>query len=273
MSWFTGTSTGDKYEVGERYQSANGDVKVAQANGTFVNERTGQVTAGSYYGNGHATFSSEATASGDRPAFYTDAGKPIYTRPAEAGLEAGSGSGSRTMGPVQTAGPGVGRARLDPMPEGGPRRTALRVPGTVVDVPWGTMESPPSDAFLRRFDGPIPQANPLYQGGKSFPFLGIPFELNPNVPSAQAIEDELGEAELLSPGWFANWAAVGGHIDWNVQRSADYINRNGGQEVGDAIKNAPEAFADAVRGAPAAMEKAAGSVFERRMPTSRAGLR
>lgn len=44
--WFTGTSTGNRYNVGQSYSMA-GDVYTARADGTFQNERTGRATVGS----------------------------------------------------------------------------------------------------------------------------------------------------------------------------------------------------------------------------------
>lgn len=98
MSWFTGTSTGDRYNVGQEYNNSRGGVSVANPNGSFTDVETGVTTAGSYYGNGHATFGGGAS-----PGWTS--GEPHYSQSSnDNGVRipytgSGAGSGSVATGP------------------------------------------------------------------------------------------------------------------------------------------------------------------------------
>lgn len=145
----------------------------------------------------------------------------------------GSGQSGGTNGRGAT-GTGAGNAAVRQV---APRSGSLTFSGTGpggagAKVPWRTMSTPPD--FVPPMDRLEHMLSPSKVAGRPLPFLGVPIELNPYVPPAQVIEDELGEGEFLSPGWFAQWAAVPGHISWNVER----LKQSTGEAVGRSVDSA-----------------------------------
>lgn len=100
MGWFTGTSTGDRYNTGQEYNNSRGGVSVANPNGTFTDVETGVTTAGSYYGNGNASFGGGAS-----PGWTS--GEPHYSASSNDNGISRAGSGPGSNG-VQTGATGGG---------------------------------------------------------------------------------------------------------------------------------------------------------------------
>lgn len=101
--YFEGTSTKNRYEVGQAYTNSRGGISVAQPDGTFRDLGSGQVSRGSY-GNPDVNWYASGSDSVARPAFYTDQGRAVYTRDAH--------SPTNVVGGAQSAGaliaPGAG---------------------------------------------------------------------------------------------------------------------------------------------------------------------
>lgn len=220
---FTGTHTGSKYEVGRVYENSRGGLSVANSNGTFTDLETGRTSAGSYYGNGKASFSSTGGAGSATERTATPRQVTQTSGPAAGQVIRG--------GQVVTVGPGVPRATQKGAAIGGTLKIAQNAPkpGQVVKHKGGYTDHqiPISEEYAIRFDGPVPQADPKLTGGRPLPFLGIPWEMSPNVPSGQVIEDEFGEADVTNPQAFAaNSVAAIGNFHWNWARLEDYVARN-----------------------------------------------
>lgn len=233
---FTGTHTGTKYEVGRVYENSRGGLSVANSNGTFTDLDTGKTFAGSYYGNGKASFSSSGGAGGSTERTVTPRQVTQTSGPAAGQVIRG--------GQVVTVGPGVPRATQKGASIAGPLKIGQSAPkpGQVVKHKgaYTDHQIPISEEYAIRFDGPVPQADPKLTGGRPLPFLGIPWEMSPNVPSGQVIEDEFGEADLTNPGAFAaNTIAAIGHMKWNWDRLEDYVAR---KAIIDPINNLGRSF-------------------------------
>ena len=103
---FTGTSTGKTYVEGQYYQSGNGDIKRANADGTFTNTRTGQVTVGSSQSD-RVTWGTTGDGGHDNGAVGTRGVQPSSGGGSGAGREGVVSGDSRSVG----AGPGGPAAR------------------------------------------------------------------------------------------------------------------------------------------------------------------
>lgn len=156
-TWFSGTSTDSKYEVGKSYIGSQGDRMTAQADGSFYNERTGRSSVGSSQ-DSSVQWSSDS-ASDRMPGFWTDQGRyvpgPTFgsagvgydTTPGGSNT---SGAGGGGAGSADTAGPGNGgagsrragsslklgdRSRLTPTWES--ENTSLTIGGVYIEAPRG----------------------------------------------------------------------------------------------------------------------------------------
>lgn len=202
MVWFTGTSTGDRYTVGQSYSMA-GDVYTAQSDGTFRNERTGRETVGSSQswvqwgggggslsGSGHVA-NAAVTAGAGAPVVVVVPGAlpPRTSGVLPAGVTTGPGTPVAVTSPQSPVGAGSGVKTYDPLPVGGPRR----------DTKPTTAKSNPrvSDLEIR---GPLavygpataipnkdPSAYPVPRLG------GLPVPYDPFTSSGQDIEDFAGD--------------------------------------------------------------------------------
>lgn len=250
---FTGVSTGRSYEVGAIYEM-NGAMYRANPDGSFSNYQTGRDTVGSYYGGGKASFSVSGGAQ-PRPT-------QAFEAPRQTTQTSGPGAGQviKGSGPPVTTGPGVPGAVAPraPLASGlaiGTTKPRQQRPSDHPTLPKGKAsgpyvkhEIPIEDEFSVRFDGPVPVADYRYVGGRPMPMMGIPFEMSPNVPSGQVIEDEFGEADITNPNSImANTLAAIGHLDWNGGRLADYVNRTYSQPAFASIGRAVNQFNDSAR--------------------------
>lgn len=181
--WFTGTSTGNVYEVGRSYTMA-GDTYTANWDGTFTNNRTGNSLVGS--------------SQDDRVTFG-------YT-----GSLTGSGSGS-----AGTVGPGSAQVSSG----GGP---ATSGPGAMGAVSGGQGASPsqsgkPSAAAVASFkhsnsalkfgsDWGFVGGGPDPEKELSFPYYrGMLLPIDKQTSNVDVYEERYGDAELGNPTWFASW--------------------------------------------------------------------
>lgn len=246
MLWFTGVSTGNKYEAGQTYRNGDGTTSVAQPDGSFINQQTGVRTVGSsepkwgqsvewsYTG---PSYSSGVPFAASDHKYITDllnARSEAATRQAVgsgyAGVSPGHGSSVPTAS-LSGAGGSSGASR------GGSGSFAARA-ASFNAARKGTAEaswSQPSRAMWDEYkDGPssVPESlffrpnSPTEVKGRPLPFQGMNWEMNPNWPSAEKIEEELGEGELFSPAWFMNWGIALSSISWNASRVGRWADEN-----------------------------------------------
>lgn len=104
---FTGTSTGNKYDVGREYSTSRGTV-VAQADGTFRNKETGQVSVGSSHQVAEARSLIGKSREGESPSGGGVGGKQSVRVTFGGGAGAGS-AGTRGSNGVPIKGPGAAK--------------------------------------------------------------------------------------------------------------------------------------------------------------------
>lgn len=215
---FTGVDTGRKYNVGETYRM-NGNEYRANADGSFTNLSTGRVLEGS-------ALSPEA-----RFTIAWGGAAGVGGAKTGGGATGGAATGRLTLGDNShvTTGPGSSGAASGgkgTAPGAGRAQSILRVQqASQSAVPWRTQETSP-DFSYRGHDGFIPMGSPAEIEGRQFPMGNLPLELSPYFPSGQTIEDELGDTDFLSPGWFAAWGSAIGSAVWNVDRARDHVGRH-----------------------------------------------
>lgn len=104
---FTGTSTGSTYKVGQEFSTSRGTV-VAQADGTFRNKNTGQVSQGSSHQVAEARTLIGKSRQGDSPSGEGFGGKQSVRVTFGSGPGAGSaGTRGSAMAPIK--GPGAAK--------------------------------------------------------------------------------------------------------------------------------------------------------------------
>lgn len=104
MAWFSGTSTGDRYTVGQTYSNGNGSY-TANADGTFTNQRSGSTLVGSSQAAGVQWGGYESIAGGGGAALWSNDpqwqgnGGSQYSSEGPASAHVASRGGSVTSGP------------------------------------------------------------------------------------------------------------------------------------------------------------------------------
>lgn len=229
--------------------------------GTWVGINRGSVGDGSNWGapNGAAT---RVIHDANGPVGYqvaqrgdlvTDHGELVQNRPAPV---AGPGVPDVRQGTAGT-GPGVAAAGTgDVRPSSGPAAATVvarptggsslkfsdlqsvfapRPHGASGNAAWDTDDYARPAGGYKSVDGPI-SAPGTKEGtaGIPFPYWGIPFELNPHVPSAQVLEDNVGEGDPMTPAFFLQWANAGAHVVWNIDRLNSWVDRKVLPAAGDA---------------------------------------
>lgn len=153
MVWFTGTSTGDRYNVGQSYESA-GRVYTARVDGGFREEGTNRVLVGSSQDPTTQWGGWSTPAVGSGAASYDGTAGPSYGGGAAAGQVYSSPSGAS---PVHTTGPGNRAAQNDAPVRGGGAAVSTVGPGRVGPVitidPNNTSMNPDSVPLERIGDG------------------------------------------------------------------------------------------------------------------------
>lgn len=234
--------------------------------GTWVGQNQGSVGDGSNWGapNGAAT---RVIHDANGPVGYqvaqrgdlvTDQGNLIVNRPAQTtgpgvlGARQGTPgtgvgvAGAGTGDPRGVTGPGAGTVVARPRSGSSLSFADLqsvfapRPHGAANNAAWDTDDyARPADGYQSQ-DGPMSAPGPKEIPGIPFPYWGIPFELNPHVPSAQVIEDNVGEGDIGTPAFFLQWANVGAHAVWNIDRLNSWVDRK-------VIPAAGQGFADYYR--------------------------
>lgn len=205
MTWFTGTSTGQRYNVGQVYQSANGDLKRANADGSFTNLRTGRTNVGSSQSD------RVQWGGGD----------------SQHGVRLGGGFVER----------GFGNRELSRQPSGGGGGSSRATPAPAPSKPKASAPSVPSRGPGNPSAGRSPstgpgQVKPVRSGDANpgtGPGLGVVtiggvygaveptrgriggylIDADPSWSDMQVMEDRYGDAEFLDPMWFYKWGITG----------------------------------------------------------------
>lgn len=159
---------------------------------------------------------------------------------------AGNGAGATAVrtGSQPVGGPGVPQVATVPgtVPTTGPAQVAAPAPG-VGPASWPTdpeLDRVPEKSKRDPKTGLIITQPPSRMPGREFPLGPLPLEANPYWPPAQAIEDEIGEAEFMSPGWFATWGKALSDIEWNIQRAVGGTPYEVGQRARQEINRMVE---------------------------------
>lgn len=218
-TYFTGTSTGNRYEVGRTYEM-NGAGYTAQIDGSFRKEgnivgRTdsgrvvydsvgrGTYTQGSY-GNPDTSWSQsggKAPARSSR-SFNTGAsianagGAGAATTQASAARTAASRAAHTTQpgGPVAVANPsrGTAFAAARVAAAGGAGYAQYHGPGRFVE--WSGIDDPPQHVMI----------------------MGHQVVASPRSSNMAMIEERYGDAEFLSPAWWMSWGVSADDYMHNV---------------------------------------------------------
>lgn len=108
----------------------------------------------------------------------------------------------------------------------GPGNGKVRTGGNVGSGPGAGSVLPPPGAGPRIVGQKDPSAVPrLFFGGSEF-------FMDPNTSGMADIEDALGEGDFLSPGWFANWAAAGHHVAYDLVQHTGFKPVKAGADLG-----------------------------------------
>lgn len=247
---FTGTSTGQRYEVGKTYSNGTGDY-VARADGSFqklgdrvavteggkvIRENNGgHVFAGS---SGNTSVSWYASGS-DANAFAGGKGQALArvasrSTPSISGGDPNESARAATpvMSPrsVRVATSGNRGAALseesrvsNPTLSQRTTRTGIRVAaaGQAVAPAWSTgrgmgwsgKDDPPQDVI----------------------FAGRHIKASPYFSNAELGEARWGDGEFLSPGWFHNWGVAIGDAAYNTGLAVNDIKKGDVKDFGDSV--------------------------------------
>ena len=145
-------------------------------------------------------------------------GAHLYPTSISGGGGSGSGSGNARVA-TGRAGGGTGPGSPRVSTGAGGRGSGSRL--VISGVPWPQDPKKGPAVSFHGHDWFIPMRSPVDQEGRQFPFGAFPLEMNPYAPSAETIEEELGDTDFASPGWFAAWGAAAMHAAWNVSRAWD----------------------------------------------------
>lgn len=184
--YFEGTSTKERYQVGQAYNTAHGIV-VAQSDGSFRDISSGAVSQGSAGNPDVRWYATGSDAVGEAP-LYTDQGKRIETR------------GYTSAAPVAAAAAtGAKAAPAEGFSPGG--AVPISTPATVGN----------RGAFIRDWafsgkDDPIQDAI----------FAGVHWYANPKNSNLDWIETRYGDSEIVQE--FMGLAGVGSDIGFNAAR-------------------------------------------------------
>lgn len=217
--YFEGTSTGNKYEVGQRYLSGDGSVKVAQADGSFVKE--GNLVS------------------------YTDSGKPIVDNAGRGAWSAGS-SGNPDVNWWQDS--GTSSASVSSPATGQSVRTAAGRGSTYgssepmqTNSGSGVMRvaNPNSGALAGRVAAAgqglrIAKWSGIDDPAQHYMVAGQHMVASPRSSNMAMVEERHGDAEFLSPAWFASWGIAADDYVYNLSLrtyGSDHENRQHRQEV------------------------------------------
>lgn len=210
--YFEGTSTKARYEVGQHYTTAHGVVQ-AQADGSFRDLSTGQVSRGSY-GNPSVDWYATGRDAVASPAFYTDAGRAVYTQHAYSP----SNAVANTVGGSRGGG-GVGGGNTD---EGFTPGAALRVSAPITAANRG--------AFIRDWafsgkDDPVQDAV----------MFGRHWAANPRMTNGSWIEERMGDSEILQEIY--GLAVFGSDLGFNAARAVwgDNVQNMSPAQRGDVL--------------------------------------
>lgn len=248
MLTFTGVNTGKTYEVGQSYRNGDGTVSVAQPDGSFINQQTGSRTVGS----SSPGYGQTVTWSYDGPSY--SSGTPFAASDHQYVTELlNQRSEAMTRQALASGYSGVSSAASLPSPSTGGSAGSLMPAARVASFAQsarGTAEaswSQPGRALWDEYkDGPsaIPNslfyqvASPSQVKGRPLPMGGFNWEMNPNWPNAEKIEEEFGDSEFLSPGFFMNWGAALGAVAWNASRLASWADSSY-PEIAGAVRSTP----------------------------------
>lgn len=152
MVWFTGTSTGDRYNVGQSYESA-GRVYTAQADGSFSVNGSNRSVVGSSQDPTTVWGGWSTPSVGSGAAAYDGTASPSYGGGASAGQVYAAPA---VQGPVMTTGPGNPAAQND-APRGGPGRSTGPGGRSVVFLDPNREAMFPKDVPLKRTGDGGPQ--------------------------------------------------------------------------------------------------------------------
>lgn len=194
--WFTGTSTGNVYNVGQSY-SMGGDVYVAQMDGTFQNTRTGNSLVGSsqsetavfgYTGSltGSGSGSGHGGTTGPGSSAVSSGGGSATTGPGASGAVSSSGGNSPQVDvtPIVVKKSGAGTSTgagwlsvenkdLQRIGLGGPQEAA----GAISDIGWvktqGGWSIVPSSDMKERMEDSVLLEMPWAVRNMLGPQLGI----------------------------------------------------------------------------------------------------
>lgn len=202
--YFSGTSTGNKYEVGKDYKTGDGRVLTAQEDGSFVKK-------GNFVG-------------------YTDAGQPVVDDSGRGSVSRGSygnpdvewyadrsGSGSAaTTGivPGQVAAAGNADRGAAPAPSG-----AVRVQNPWAGGSSSAMQVARVAAAGQGFGfggGRIAPWSGLDDPEQHYMVAGWHMKASPRSSNMAMVEERQGDAEFLSPAWFASWGIAADDFVENI---------------------------------------------------------
>jgi len=216
-TYFTGTSTGTKYEVGKQYKTGDDRVMEAMPDGSFKK-------VGNFVG-------------------YTDQGKPVVDDSGRGSVSRGSAGNTEVewysdaptrggadrvslpQGSVSGAGnSGKGGGALAPQQQA-QQAQPPRVSGGLVQIanPWSS-----GGAYRTNRVAAAGQGIGIFGPGRIAPWRGLDdpeqhfmvggwhMKASPRSSNAAMVEERWGDAEFLSPGWFANWAIAGDDYIENI---------------------------------------------------------
>lgn len=229
MVWFTGTSTGDRYNVGQSYESA-GRVYTAQADGSFSVNGSNRSVVGSSQDPTTVWGGWSTPAVGPGAASYDGTASPSYGGGASAGQVYSSPSGASTVhttgpgnaaaqndaaggAPLRTSGPGGGRSVvfIDPdrdamMPKDQPlKRTGDGGPqeswGAVSDIGWmhgsnGAYVVTYSDDAKQRTEDDLLQQTQWWMRN-----VGLPAFMITPQPFPEFLDPDYTRWDALASGW------------------------------------------------------------------------
>ncbi|UYD39171.1 MAG: hypothetical protein [Wigfec virus K19_56] len=235
--YFSGTSTGNKYEVGRDYVTGDGRVMTAQADGSFVkqgnlvgytdggravtdNEGRGARSVGSagnpdvewYQDRGTSSAHYSAPAAGQSVASAAARGS---TYAAESPRASNSGAGVMRIANPSS---GVLAGRVAAAAAGGGFLRTGRI------APWSGLDDPE----------------------QHYQVAGIHMVASPRSSNMAMVEERQGDAEFLSPAWFASWGIAADDYVHNVSLRAYGPNHQNREYRAAVQKAAIEDFGESV---------------------------
>lgn len=236
--YFEGTSTGNRYEVGRDYVTGDGRVMTAQADGSFskVGNLVGHTEQGKPVVDNEGRGSRSVGSAGNPDVqWWQDSGTTSAQHSAPAATQSVAAAASRGSTYAEAPREFVSNSGAGVMRIANPSSGVLsgRVAAAGSGVGFGTL-------------GRIAPWSGLDDPEQHYQVAGIHMVASPRSSNMAMVEERQGDAEFLSPAWFASWGIAADDYVHNVSLRAYGPNHQNREHRAAVQKAAIEDFGESV---------------------------